>query len=46
MQKLLLSPLGWMIGRAFSRDALVKSFHQIFGPQTLPPRAKWMISGA
>jgi len=36
MQKLLLSPLGWMIGRAFSRDGLVKSFGQIFGPQTRP----------
>jgi pimeloyl-ACP methyl ester carboxylesterase len=36
MQKLLLSPLGWMIGRAFSRDGLVKSFSQIFGPQTRP----------
>src|SRR5690606_37959058 len=36
MQKLLLSPLGWMIGRAFSRDGLVKSFRQIFGPQTRP----------
>lgn len=36
MQKLLLSPLGWMIGRAFSRDALVKSFTQIFGPHTWP----------
>jgi len=32
MQKLLLSPLGWMIGRAFSRDGLVKSFRQIFCP--------------
>ena len=36
MQKLLLSPLGWMIGRAFTRDALVKSFRHIFGPQTRP----------
>jgi pimeloyl-ACP methyl ester carboxylesterase len=36
MQKLLLSPLGWMIGRAFSRDRLVKSFSQIFGPKTRP----------
>ena len=36
MQKLLLSPLGWMIGRAFSRDTLVKNFRQIFGPHTRP----------
>lgn len=40
MQKLLLSPLGWMIGRAFSRDGLVKSFHQIFGPQTRPTESE------
>ncbi|MCO8314338.1 alpha/beta fold hydrolase [Pseudomonas mandelii] len=40
MQKLLLSPLGWMIGRAFSRDALVKSFKQIFGPQTRPTESE------
>lgn len=35
-QKLLLSPLGWMLGRAFSREGLAKSFSQIFGPQTRP----------
>lgn len=29
-----------MIGRAFSRDGLVKSFHQIFGPQTLPTESE------
>ncbi|WP_212625777.1 alpha/beta hydrolase [Pseudomonas sp. PP3] len=40
MQKLLLSPLGWMIGRAFSRDGLVKSFRQIFGPQTRPSESE------
>lgn len=40
MQKLLLSPLGWMIGRAFSRDGLVKSFRQIFGPQTGPSESE------
>ncbi|PCR97403.1 alpha/beta hydrolase [Pseudomonas fluorescens] len=39
-QKLLLSPLGWMIGRAFTRDALVKSFHQIFGPDTRPSESE------
>ncbi|MFJ2282129.1 alpha/beta fold hydrolase [Pseudomonas sp. NPDC087803] len=40
MQKLLLSPLGWMIGRAFTRDALVKSFRHIFGPQTRPSESE------
>lgn len=40
MQKLLLSPLGWMIGRAFSRDGLVKSFRQIFGPQSRPTESE------
>ncbi|QTT90860.1 alpha/beta fold hydrolase [Pseudomonas chlororaphis] len=35
-QKLLLSPLGWMLGRVFSREGLAKSFTQIFGPQTRP----------
>lgn len=39
-QKLLLSPLGWMIGRAFTRDALVKSFRQISGPQTWPTESE------
>jgi hypothetical protein len=29
-----------MIGRAFSRDALVKSFRQIFGPQTRPSESE------
>ncbi|NWC69782.1 alpha/beta fold hydrolase, partial [Pseudomonas sp. P7758] len=36
VQKLLLSPLGWMIGRAFGRNALANSFGQIFGPATRP----------
>ncbi|MGY2290700.1 alpha/beta fold hydrolase [Pseudomonas sp. SDO528_S397] len=36
VQKLLLSPLGWMIGRTFGRNALANSFQQIFGPQTRP----------
>ncbi|RBJ76014.1 alpha/beta hydrolase, partial [Pseudomonas sp. MWU12-2534b] len=40
MQKLLLSPVGWMIGRAFTRDALVKSFRQIFGPKTRPSESE------
>ncbi|VVN22606.1 alpha/beta fold hydrolase [Pseudomonas fluorescens] len=40
MQKLLLSPLGWLVGRAFSRDGLVRSFRQIFGPQTRPSESQ------
>jgi pimeloyl-ACP methyl ester carboxylesterase len=40
MQKLLLSPLGWMIGRVFSRDGLVRSFRRIFGPQTRPSESQ------
>ena len=36
VQKLLLSPLGWMVGRAFGRNALSDSFSQIFGPNTRP----------
>ncbi|KMT56362.1 alpha/beta fold hydrolase [Pseudomonas fildesensis] len=36
VQKLLLSPVGWMIGRAFGRNALSDSFSQIFGPGTRP----------
>ncbi|AZF23288.1 MULTISPECIES: alpha/beta fold hydrolase [unclassified Pseudomonas] len=36
VQKLLLSPLGWMIGRASGRSSLANSFNQIFGPRTLP----------
>ncbi|MBC3779386.1 alpha/beta hydrolase [Pseudomonas sp. SWRI99] len=40
MQKLLLSPLGWLLGRAFSREALVKGFQRIFGPQTQPSESE------
>lgn len=34
VQSLLLSPLGWLIGRMFNRQSLVKSFSRIFGPGT------------
>lgn len=40
MQKLLLSPIGWLLGRAFSREALVKGFRQIFGPLTQPTESE------
>ena len=39
-QKLLLSPLGWMLGRAFTRDALVKNFRQIFGSNSRPTESE------
>lgn len=36
VQKLLLSPLGFLLGRFTSRATLAKSMHQIFGPETKP----------
>ncbi|MNR03190.1 Alpha/beta hydrolase family protein [compost metagenome] len=36
IQTLLLSPLGWLIARSFTRDDLVKHISQIYGPQTRP----------
>lgn len=36
VQKLLLSPLGPLIGRLFSRKKLASSFAQVFGPNTQP----------
>lgn len=35
-QKLLLSPLGWLVARTFNRDDLVSSISQIYGPCTHP----------
>ncbi|MDH1262004.1 alpha/beta hydrolase [Pseudomonas sp. GD03944] len=35
-QKLLLSPLGPLIGRLFSRASLATNFAKVFGPQTQP----------
>jgi pimeloyl-ACP methyl ester carboxylesterase len=40
VQKLLLSPLGWLVGRMFSREHLVKSFTKIFGPDTRPSESE------
>jgi pimeloyl-ACP methyl ester carboxylesterase len=39
-QKLLLSPLGWLIGRAFSRESLARNFRQIFGPWRGPSESE------
>lgn len=36
IQKILMSPLGFMVGRLFNREKLKKNFNQIFGPTTLP----------
>lgn len=36
LQKLLLSPMGALIGRLFSRKKLGASFAKVFGPQTQP----------
>lgn len=36
VQKLLLSPLGVVVGRLFSRRKLAASFAQVFGPDTQP----------
>lgn len=38
-QKLLLSPIGALIGRLFSRDKLAANLARIFGPQTQPAAA-------
>lgn len=40
VQKLLLSPLGPLIGRLFSRKSLAANFARIFGPQTQPSAAE------
>jgi pimeloyl-ACP methyl ester carboxylesterase len=36
VQKLLLSPIGPLIGRLFSRQKLAQSFARVFGPHTQP----------
>ncbi|WP_051148092.1 alpha/beta fold hydrolase [Metapseudomonas resinovorans] len=36
VQKLLLSPVGGLVGRLFSRRKLAASFAQVFGPDTQP----------
>ena len=36
IQKLLLSPLGWLVGRSFTREDLVNHISHIYGPQTRP----------
>ena len=36
IQKLLLSPLGWLVGRTFGRDDVVRNIIQLYGPCTRP----------
>lgn len=36
LQKLLLSPVGWLIGRVFNRDRLDRDCGRLFGPHTRP----------
>lgn len=36
MQKLLMSPIGFLMGRRYKRENLVQAFNKIFGPQTKP----------
>lgn len=36
VQKLLMSPVGGLIGRLFTREKLAKNFRKIFGPHTQP----------
>lgn len=36
IQKLLLSRLGWLVGRSFGRDDLVRHVTQVYGPCTHP----------
>ena len=40
VQKLLLSPIGGLIGRLFNRQKLAANFAKIFGPQTQPSAAE------
>lgn len=36
VQKLLLGPFGWLVGRLFSRRSLEQGFAKIFGPHSQP----------
>jgi len=40
VQKLLLGPFGWLVGRLFSRRSLAASFARVFGAQTQPSAAE------
>lgn len=36
MQKLLMSPIGFLFGRRYKRENLAQAFNKIFGPKTKP----------
>jgi len=36
LQKLLMSPIGSLIGRLYSRERMARTFGKVFGPQTQP----------
>lgn len=40
IHKLLLSPVGWMVGRVFDRASLDKDFSRIFGVDTRPSESE------
>ncbi len=40
IQKLLLGPMGWLIGRTFDRDSLDSDFSRVFGPDTRPSESE------
>lgn len=40
VQKILMSPLGFLVGRLFNRGKLGKNFKNIFGPNTQPTEAE------
>lgn len=50
VQKLLLSPLGGLVGRLFNRRALAANFAKVFGPQSQPGSAElddfWQLIAA
>ena len=49
VQKILMSPLGFIVGRLFNRAKLGKNFKGIFGPNTQPTEAElddfWTLVG-
>lgn len=40
VQKLLLSPVGWLIGRTFDRGSLDRDFSRVFGASTRPSESE------
>ncbi len=40
IQRLLMSPIGWIVSRIFSRKKLGESFKKVFGPATQPTESE------